>query len=79
MPTVTKRKPGPHKYAWDVWFALLASHGEFVLQRGVDYEISQGTMCQIIRNNAAHRKVPVTVRDLHDKIYVKVRDANVTE
>lgn len=56
-------------YAWDRWFGK----DEFRLVRGVDYQCSQSTMCQSVRNAASKRGIRVSIRDNGNGIVVRVK------
>lgn len=60
--------PKQNKYAWDEWFV----QGQFTLKKGVDYQVSQSTMHQTIRNNASQRGLRVSIIDTGTELIVKV-------
>lgn len=56
------------KYKWDIWFGQPRT----VLTRGVDYQCSQATMAQTVRNNASQRGLRVSVTDTGDSIVIEI-------
>lgn len=56
-------------YDWDRWFA----RRRFTLRRGIDYEATQGSMLQQVRNAASHRGIGITVLEGYDYLTVLVR------
>ncbi len=56
------------KYPWEDWFAA----GDVTIIRGLDYDCSQATMVQTIRNNASTRGLYVSVIDLGNVIRIEV-------
>lgn len=59
------------KYPWELWF----SRPRVVIVRGIDYDCSQATMVQSIRNAASIRGVGVGVQDKGTAISIEVRNA----
>lgn len=59
------------KYRWEVWL----SEPRTVLVRGRDYQCSQSTMSQTIRNNASKRGVRIHLTDLGDSLVLEVPSA----
>jgi hypothetical protein len=57
------------QYNWDHWFLPPG----FVIFRGKDYECSQSSMVQQIRNEATKRRIRITVDDHIDHITAMVR------
>ena len=55
-------------YKWEEWFG----RRRIVLVRGVNYDCSQSTMVQMIRNNATRLGIRVRVLDTRDAIVVEV-------
>lgn len=58
----------PRKYPWEKWFG----DGFAVLMRGVDYQCSQSTMAQTVRNNASARGLKVSIEDTGTDIILTV-------
>lgn len=56
------------KYPWNEWFAQPRT----ILLRGVDYDCSQSTMAQTVRNNASSRGLSVRITDTGTEIIVDV-------
>jgi hypothetical protein len=59
------------KYPWEQWFGRPST----VLVRGIDYQCSQSTMVQTIRNNASARGLRVQPTDKGTEILIEVRGA----
>lgn len=57
------------KYKWELWFV----RDKTVIRRGVDYDCSQSSMCQSIRNAATKHGVRVHLKDDGDAITIEVR------
>ena len=55
-------------YQWEEWFGRRRT----VLVRGVNYDCSQSTMAQMVRNNATRLGVRVRVLDTRDAVVVEV-------
>lgn len=60
------------KYDWFEWF----TNERTTIRRGVDYQVSQSTMGQMIRNNASKFGIRVRVIDTHDAITIEVLGAH---
>lgn len=60
------------RYAWDKLF----SNKIFTLYRGKDYDCSQSSICQQIRNAAAQRGVSVGISDDGDYVECHVTSSN---
>lgn len=58
------------KYPWERWFAMRRVE----LKRGIDYELSQASMCSSIKNAASLRKVSVKLTDNGDSIIIQRND-----
>lgn len=56
------------KYPWETWFGRERT----VLERGIDYHISQSMMHQTIRNNASQRGLKVRVKDTGSGMTIEV-------
>lgn len=56
------------KYKWDEWFG----EPRTLLVRWQDYQCSQSTMAQIIRNNAWRRRLRVRITDLGNGLVIEV-------
>lgn len=56
------------KYPWELWLA----GGRISLKRGRDYDVSQSTICQTVRNNASQRGLRVRLQDVGDGITIEV-------
>lgn len=56
------------KYPWEQWFGQKRT----VLRRGVDYQLSQSMMHQMIRNNASRRRLRVRIADTGTGMIVEV-------
>lgn len=57
------------KYKWELWFV----RDKTVLLRGVDYDCSQSSMVQSIRNAATRHGVRVHIEDEGDTITIEVK------
>ena len=62
-------------YDWPAWLSAPQEDGvcRTLLVRGVDYQTSQATMSQIIRNAACKLHLVVRVVDLDDRLFVATR------
>ncbi len=57
------------KYRWEEWFAKPRT----VLVQGIDYNCSQSTMSQMVRNEASMRHLRVRVEDNRQSIVIEVK------
>ena len=62
------------KYDWDGWIDRLDDGQVLVLTYGEDYDRSQATMCQAIRNAACQRDISVKVEDMGAYIVVTKKE-----
>ena len=58
------------KYKWDKWF----EKDIFALERGIDYDIGDGSMHQQVRNAAWHRGLKVSIDECSKGLIVKITE-----
>lgn len=63
------------RYPWDRWFR----RREFILSRGVEYDIPSYVMAQQIRNRATQCGYTATIRISDDKLQVRVERKETIE
>ncbi len=59
-------KMNRRQYRWDVLF----SKSRFILARDIDYDCSQSSIIQQIRNAAAVLRVPIKIKDMGSHVEV---------